>query len=644
MKKRKLIGLLTALPESLHAKRILEGVTAQCAKYDYDVAVFATMIHFSSGHDDYVKGETNIYELVNYDLLDGVIVDCISFIEKGADDMKRRMEEKLIKECKKPVVALSVPLADYDVVADDDAPVFEQIVSHVLDVHKLTDVYFLTGHKGYSIAEERVEIFRNIMQDRGLEVSADRIFYGDFWYSSGAALADRMISGEVRMPQAIICASDHMAIGLVNRLHENGIRVPEDILVTGFEATQEAAINPLSITSFESNMVKVAADAVDMIRSKMDAGAEINSFDCTEKKYMHAGMSCGCAPDLIHSASAFKDSFYYDCYDWGKEDIYDNIDIGLLMEGFVPEQLSSVETPLDCLKKICGLAYLISSKACFYLCLKENWLDLDDVIITGYPDKMRMVIIRTLVQEEHSVNDEYAPVFDTKMMLPKIFEEREKPCVFFFSAVHFQEKMLGYAVLQHDLNQKPKAGIVYRNWLRNINISLEHVRAKHRLQMLSIYDEMTGAYNKRGMSVVMPKLLAGAREGDSLFAAVVDMDGLKYINDNYGHGEGDYGIKTVCNCIMQIVRPGEICIRGGGDEFYLLGVGKYTQEDLKERKKKFEAHVEQANKESDKPYPISASMGCFMEKVDKDLQVSNVLNMADAEMYKNKVERKKQRE
>jgi len=643
MKRRKLIGLLTALPESLHAKRILEGVAAQCGKYDYDVAVFATMMHFSSGHTDYVTGEKNIYELVNYDLLDGVIVDCISFIEKGADDMKRRMEEKLTAECRKPVVALSIPMADYDMAADDDEPVFRQIVSHVLDVHHLTDIYFLTGHKGYHIAEERIELFKKIMTERGLETTEDRIFYGDFWYSSGAALAERLISGEVRMPQAIICASDHMAIGLVNRLNDNGIHVPEDVLVTGFEATQEAAINPLSITSFESNMVKVAADAVDMIRRKIDAGAEIQPFDCAEKKYIHAGMSCGCEPDFIHSANAFKDSFYFNCYDWGREDIYDNIDIGLLMEGFVPEQLSSVESPLDCLKKICSLAYLISSKASFYLCLKENWLDLDDVTVVGYPEKMKLVVVRTPNIEEHSAEDEKALVFDTACMLPQVFEEREKPCLFVFSAVHFQEKTLGYAVLQHTMEQKPKAGIVYRNWLRKVNNSLEHVRAKNRLQMLSVYDEMTGAYNRRGMNLVLPKLIKGAREGDSLFAAVIDMDGLKYVNDNYGHNEGDYGIKAVCNCVMQIAKPGEICVRGGGDEFYLLGVGKYTQEEPAERRKRFETYMEQVNKESGKPYSVSASMGGCVEKVEEGLQVSNLLNMADVEMYKYKIQCKKQR-
>lgn len=641
MKKRKLLGLLTAMPESLHAKRILEGVFAQCEKYGYDVAVFATMMRFSSGHKNYVTGENNIYELVNYDLLDGVIVDCISFIEEGTDDMKRYIEEKLLKECKKPVVALSVPLADYDVAADDDEPVFRQVVSHVLDVHGLTDIYFLTGHKGYGIAEERAGLFKKIMAERGIEVKPEQIFYGDFWYSSGTELAKKLLSGELRRPQAVVCASDHMAIGLANTLQENGIRVPEDILVTGFEATQEAAINPLSITSFESNMVKVAADAVDMIRQKIDQGAGILPFDCAEKEYIHAGMSCGCDPDFIHSANAFKDSFYFTCYDWGKGDLFDNIDIGLLMEGFVPEQLTAVETPLECIKKICTLAYLISSKASFYLCLKENWLDLDDITVKGYPEKMKLAIVRTQDIREHSAEDEWAKVFETKTMLPQLFEEREEPGVFFFSAVHFQEQTLGYAVIQHSLNQKPKAGVVYRNWLRNVNNSLEHIRAKNRLQMLSVYDEMTGAYNRRGMNLTLPKMLEGAGEGDYLFAAVIDMDSLKFVNDNYGHGEGDYGIKTVCDCVKQIAKPGEICIRAGGDEFYLLGVGKYEAEEVLLRRTIFEECVERADQNSGKPYPVSASMGCAVLPVREG--VNAVLNMADVEMYRYKVERKKQR-
>ena len=88
MDRRKLIGLITAVPESIHAKRVLEGVFDQCEKYGYDVAVFAPLTHFSMVHKDCVRGEVNIYELINFDLLDGGIVDSISLIENNDESIR----------------------------------------------------------------------------------------------------------------------------------------------------------------------------------------------------------------------------------------------------------------------------------------------------------------------------------------------------------------------------------------------------------------------------------------------------------------------------------------------------------------------------------------------------------------------------
>ena len=94
---------------------------------------------------------------------------------------------------------------------------------------------------------------------------------------------------------------------------------------------------------------------------------------------------------------------------------------------------------------------------------------------------------------------------------------------------------------------------------------------------------------------------------------------------------------------MKIAKPGEICIRAGGDEFYMLGVGRYTEEDLEERKKMFEENITLEDQNSGKPYPITASIGCVLVEMSDQLQINSVINMADVEMYKSKVERKKQR-
>ena len=443
------------------------------------------------------------------------------------------------------------------------------------------------------------------------------------------------------LPEAVICASDHMAIGLVNQLVKKGVKVPDEVIVLGFEATQEAALNEISVTSFESNEAKTAAEAVDMLRQKIEPNAEIMPYEKETGKYLHAGRSCGCDPDFLHTARSFKESFYYLCRNYEENDWINNIDIGILMESYLIEQFSAPETPQQCLEKIYLNTYFLKPMNKFFLCLREDWLDHTSVMTSGYPERMKTVVVTMKEEGTGYYEDEKSEVFETKWMLPQMFEENDVPYVYYFSAVHFQEKMRGYSVLQRELTEPKKIGIVYRNWLRNINQALEMAQAKNTLQKLSIYDAMTGAYNRRGMDMRLEQMLAEAKEGDSLFVSVIDMDGLKYVNDNFGHAEGDLGIKLVCDAAISTCREKEICIRAGGDEFYVLGVGQYTEQDMAERKKSFYDTIAYADRTSGKPYPISASIGCAIAPIGDGLYIIGVVNEAEEEMYKSKVERKK---
>ncbi len=638
---RKLIGVITAVPESKHAQRVMEGVCAQCAKYDYNVAVFAPMIHFSGGVTGYINGELNIYELINFDLLDGVIVDTVSLSENNDDTIRNQICQKLQQQCNKPVVSLNMPLGNYPMVSSTDKVIFREIMEHVIDVHGVTEICFLTGHKENVISQERLDYCFEVMKERNLSVKPEWVIFGDFWYTSGRALAERIVNGEIPMPQAVVCASDHMAIGLVRYLTGHGIRVPEDIIVTGFEATQEAALNSVSVTSFESNEAKTAADAVDVLCNLIDVKQEIEPFDDTNRKHMHAGVSCGCAPDFMHSAMAFKDSFYFQSRDYSIQD--DSVDIGLLLEGYLAEILTESEDAQECLYHIYLNTYYLRPYSKYYLCLKEDWLDSDKVIVKGYPGRMKIVVHNMMAPDTGFYKDEQSISFMTKIMLPQMFEEEENPSVFYFSPVHFNDKVLGYSVIQRELTEEKPLNLVYRNWLRNINSALEMIQTKSKLMQLSISDEMTGAYNRRGMDVHLKHMLENVKEGDSLLVAVVDMDGLKYVNDTFGHVEGDYGIKQVHKALQFCAGPDEICVRAGGDEFYLFGVGKYTEEDVDKHIRDFREYLKKINTTSKKPYIIGASIGMELALIDEQTKVDNVINAADVKMYASKVERKQQR-
>ncbi|MBQ5333922.1 MAG: GGDEF domain-containing protein [Oscillospiraceae bacterium] len=647
MGKRKTIGVIIAEPESIYQQRVLRGIFMQCEKYGYNAAVFSSLSKLGLFYKEYQMGETNIFELINFDLLDGIIIPPITL--SGDKTVSEHILEKLRNECSKPVVCLDIPYGDYPVVYTDDRSAFSSITAHIIDVHECSKIYFLTGTMGFSVSEQRLSGFTDMMKKRDIPVDDSMIFYGDFWYSGGEKLADKIISGEVERPEAVICASDHMAIGLVNRLAENGIRVPEDIIVTGYDATSEAVLNDITITTCVPDVASAAAKAVNFLREQIEPGEEVIPVSSHKNSGLRICSSCGCPENMAYMKSRLNDSLIRSNPNYGQKGIEDRVDINMLLESYMFENFAGSVDAYDCLDKIFGSDYLIRPYERFWLCLREEWLSSDEQSENGYPEKMRTVIFRRPqnpweeCSEDCYFSENGGEVFDTKLMLPQMWEDRDKPQVFYFASVHYIDCSLGYAVVQCSLTEKHIIGNVFRNWLRNVSSALEMIRVRTRLRMFSERDAMTGLYNRRGMETELEKLLRNAKSSDKLMVFVIDMDGLKIINDTYGHSEGDYGIRAIANIFRQIARNDDICVRAGGDEFYIIGVGDYNSIDALVRVQRFNQALEEANKTAAKPYEISASIGYCCESISHQIAIDELLRIADGRMYENKTARKKQR-
>ena len=639
MSTRKKIAFIQAMPESMYAHRLCEGIFSQCYKYDYDIAVFSSLLPVCSTHTGYLNGEINIYELINFDKFDGVIIDTVSITEDQITFLKDILLEKLQKECKKPIVSLYLPLGDYHVEHSSDSEMIRCITEHVIVHHGCRDIYFLSGMKGYPVSLEREEPFKKTLAEHNIPFDDSKMFYGDFWYSGGNALAERIASGEVPRPEAIVCASDHMAIGLVKTLVKNGIRVPQDVIVTGFDATQEAALSETSVTSCESNAQKAAANAVDKLVSIIEPGREIIPYEMDSKKFIHEGMSCGCQPDFLHSTRKFKESFYFKNIDYTDETSLHDINIGLLMEGYLAERQMEASNPEECLRAIHLDTYYLRPYKNFYMCLRENWLDIPDVVGKGYPERMMLAVRASDVEDSGFYKKDDSVIFDTELMLPALWEDRKEPSVFYFAPLHFKEKSYGYVALECDLLQRKKLNVVHRNWIRFINNSLEMISTRYRLTVASVRDEMTGAYNRRGMNEKLDAMLKSATADDVLYVYVIDMDGLKGINDTYGHNDGDFGITAVCSAAMSITDSDSICRRAGGDEFYVIGIGRNG--NAVDRSADFNKALKKINDNSKKPYQVSASIGYCSAPMSENPDIDKLISEADISMYITKAAKKK---
>lgn len=647
MNNRKRIAVFIVNPEIIYQQRLMDGIMTQCERYDYDVLSFTALKDIWFSQREYINAELNIFNLVNYERIDGIVVMSLSMKRNSNISVITKLANTFRENFKgKPVVFVDFPyeLEGSKTIYTNDLPAFRKITAHVLDVHGVPadQIYFLAAQKGLEISESRITGFRQEIESRGYKVDPSHIFYGDFWYGTGRQLAGRIISGELAMPRAVICANDHMAIGLTNELVENGIKVPDQIIVMGYDATQDAVLSDTPITSFTPNVAGTAEEAINIIHRQIDPDEPVIPADEVSDDNLCIGSSCGCQINIDYLRANFKTALYRAAHDYTKGFVADTTDVSTIIESYMLEKMTENQTPADCLAEIYKQTYLLNPFRHFYLCLRPDWLNTYKTLTEGYPTMMREVIHSTpenteidglpLFYTESSDNE-----FPTEQMLPELDMPRDKPGIFHFAPVHFQGDTLGYCVLHCDLETRVTLTAVFRNWVRNVNNALEIVRVQNRLLSYSLYDSLTGLYNRRGMDRAFSHLCRISSEADSCLVSVVDMNWLKKINDNYGHPEGDYAIQLLARCVADLASDERsFAVRAGGDEFFVIAVGRYDEDSCRQNIEKLLSSVERSNSSSGKPYSVSASIGCCVKPYNPDIKLEDLIHEADTNMYRYK--------
>ncbi len=625
----------------------MEGVFSQCKLYGYDVIVVSALVSVCNYNKNYLHGELNIYNIINLDLFDGFIITPVPMTE----DQNLFLYDQLLKQfegCKKPVVALDRPFGDFPVVYTDDELPFKRITEHLIKKHKCRTFNILSGPDNSKSTKMRLKGILDTLSENNILINEERIFRGDYWYSGGERLANRYISGELDLPDAVICLSDHMALGLINTLKKSDINVPEDVIVTGFGAVREAALNTPPLTSYVPGQARAGAEAVNYLRKIIDPTASVVPYDEKDNSSLKIGASCGCDEDFSYTRAYYSEIQPGTKYNYNDSSIWDNITMTMLQESYMAENLTGAETPEICLGKIYETKYLLKPYKRFYICLNENWLNTDSDMAEGYSDRMLLSIFAEDNSKLHGwdhhvfTNEDNKKLFPKEEMLPAFKDDLKEsftePHVFYFAPIHFGKVSLGYAVLQNNLSNPGYIGEVFRNYLRNVNNALEMSRTKYRSLYLSEHDSMTGLKNRRGLENIINSRIKEAEDDSMIFAIVVDMDGLKKRNDAYGHSEGDNGINLVAKAVSSITDEKEICVRGGGDEFFVLGVGNYTGAQMSEKVSRFKGYIETANETMS--IPVEASIGYSLVKLDKKEGFQVVLDKADAKMYEDKRSKK----
>lgn len=170
--------------------------------------------------------------------------------------------------------------------------------------------------------------------------------------------------------------------------------------------------------------------------------------------------------------------------------------------------------------------------------------------------------------------------------------------------------------------------------------SVRHAAARHRvqasLQALALVDELTGLYNRRGfLSLARQQLKAAERGRRALVHIYADVDGMKGINDTFGHREGDLALIEIADVLRATFRESDVVARIGGDEFAVLAIesGGREAEPLLTR---LATAIAERNGRGHREYPLSLSIGATVYDPDHPCVVEELIARADARMYEQK--------
>lgn len=238
--------------------------------------------------------------------------------------------------------------------------------------------------------------------------------------------------------------------------------------------------------------------------------------------------------------------------------------------------------------------------------------------------------------------------FDLKGNLYKIFSTTmyntylELIVALYNGEVHFEKETSAYTLKRQKIQLNFHANRLgnFRNDWSKIEISMEDVTEKQnllkRLQDMAHNDILTGLNNRRGFNFLAEKQIQIAkRENQYLYLFFIDMDGMKKINDRYGHENGDRALCDTACILNETFRESDIVARLGGDEFTVLTMSKekHLQGVIKNR---LMLNIQKFNETSDRPYMVKMSVGVKEIEPSEETDLDEILRDADILMYEEK--------
>jgi LacI family transcriptional regulator len=262
----------------LYTDIVIRGAEARAAAHGY------SLLLCGAGENN-PAGMTPLLNLTG--TVDGLIMLDRVMNDDDVADLSRRIPVVLLAGAGESSSAITVRV--------DNEQAMRSLAQHFIDAHHVKRVGFVSGHEGSPDSVAREASFKIAVREGGVTLADVDVLKSD-WTSAGGESAMRArLALDEPLPQAIACANDQTAVGVIYALHAAGLRVPEDVLVTGFDDITLTRYFKPPLTTIRQSGSLLGEVAVDALLATLD-NAELARRTIVLPTELVVRESCGCAP------------------------------------------------------------------------------------------------------------------------------------------------------------------------------------------------------------------------------------------------------------------------------------------------------------------------------------------------------------
>ena len=475
-KQKPIFGVISASTADAQQREYLHGIITEAQARQIDIVVLSN-IYNPIDSTVILDAENQIYNLIAASVFDGFILLSESLTNI---DLRRRICALLATRTDVPVIAVGTPVPElqtdrFRYINNDEVADFAAITSHLIAEHNLTEIDIITGPPHLAASSWRVAGYRQAMEAHGLCYDKNKVIDGDFWTTSGQALAMQYLSGERPYPQALICACDYMAYGLLDAFMARDVDPTAHMMLIGYESVGERSDHTPWLTTYRRNRHDLGVAAVRILA---EGDAAYQAFTPPAGQFVF-GKTCACGECSSDTRQELEVVQMRRTYDF----------LNLFCQ--FEHRITEAHTIEEFVQTCRSFQFMIRGRGSLYLCLYSNWYE------QGF--RTDDMIAYNLIWDQ-------PPMVFHKEQLSTF--QWDAPMALYVCPLFFSDRALGYVVLGFD---HPDAfDPIFRNWLKSLSNGLEFLRMKNDIRYLSECqnlsehrDTLTGMYNEAGIRQVL---------------------------------------------------------------------------------------------------------------------------------------------